>query len=118
MSAMKQIAKIGSMDRRITIQAFTSTQDESGGEVLTWQDRWHVSASMSYPPTVGIETFLGLGEQGLQQTATRNQIFTIRHIPTVNEKMRIIYEHKTYDIISIQELGRRRFLKIHAQIKD
>ena len=118
MSGLKRIEKIGALDRRITIQNFTAVQDETGGEILTWKDRYHVSANVTYPSTAGLETYLGLGEQGLQQTATRNQFFTFRWITGMNEKMRIIYEGNTYDIISIQELGRRRFLKIHGQIKD
>ena len=118
MSALKRIEKIGAMDRRIIIQTFTASQDETGGEILIWKDRYHVSANVTYPSTAGLETYLGLGEQGLQQTATRNQFFTFRWITGMNEKMRIIFEGKTYDIISIQELGRRRFLKIHGQIKD
>lgn len=118
MSAMKEVAKIGNMDRRIAIQNFTATQDESGGEVLTWRDWKHVSARLTYPSTVGKEGFIGLGEQGFQLTATRNVIFTIRYVSGLNEKMRIIYNGGTYDIISIQELARRRFYLINAQIQD
>lgn len=118
MSALKKITAIGRMDRRITIQNFTATQDESGGEILTWSDWKHVSANMTYPSTAGAEQYLGLGEQGLQQTALRTQIFTIRYITGLNEKMRVIYEHSIYDVITIKELGRRRFWQIQCQIKD
>lgn len=118
MSAMKEVAKIGNMDRRITIQSFTATQDESGGEILTWKDWKHVSAKLTYPNTVGKEAYLGLKEEGFQLTATRNVIFTIRYIAGLNEKMRIIYNGGLYDIIAIQELARRRFFSINAQIQD
>lgn len=116
--SLKEIEKIGEMDRRITVRSYTATRNETGDEVLTWADLCTVSAKIIYPTSGESETYLGLGESGLQQTATRNIEFVIRYMSGINEKMRVLYDDVEYDITALAEVGRRRFLRIKCQYKD
>lgn len=117
MSALRNIHGIGTFDRRITIETYSATRDVSGGEILTWAAWKIVSAQITYPTTAG-EAYMGLGEEGIQQTAQRMIEFRLRYIAGVNEKMRVLYDGVHYDIVEIAEEGRRRFLRIKVQYRD
>ena len=118
MSALRKIHRIGTFDRRIVIQNYTASRDVSGGEILTWATWKAVSAQITYPTTGATEMYMGLGQEGLQQTAQRMIEFRVRYIAGVNEKMRVLYNNVVYDIIELAEEGRRRFLLIKVQYRD
>jgi SPP1 family predicted phage head-tail adaptor len=106
---------IGRMDRRIVIQSYTAERDAAGGETLTWADFMTVSAALSYPATGSGEMY---GKDQYQQIATRSVVFTVRYMAGVNEKMRVSYDDKLYDIESIAELGRKRYLELKCKLRD
>lgn len=85
---------------------------------MTWATWKAVSAQITYPTTGATEMYMGLGQEGLQQTAQRMIEFRVRYIAGVNEKMRVLYNNVVYDIIELAEEGRRRFLLIKVQYRD
>ena len=101
---------IGRMDRRITLQTATETQNTSGEPVPTWSDLATVWARVT--PQSTAESF-----QDDQEHATRQTVFRIRYRSDVNEKTRISYDSQTYDITGIVEIGRREALDISAVVR-
>jgi SPP1 family predicted phage head-tail adaptor len=99
----------GKLDRRITIQRQTVTQDSYGQDVVTWTDLATVWAEVG--AVRGIERFAAM--QTVAEVDTR---FVIRH-RDVGPKDRISYGGRTYDIKSVIEIGRREALEIHAQAR-
>jgi SPP1 family predicted phage head-tail adaptor len=49
-----------------------------------------------------------------KNTVTADCIFTIRYRAGVTEKMRVLWDGATYDIIHIAEAERRRYLALTA----
>ena len=91
---------IGKMDRFITIQTETNTQDASGGNVKSWATFKQVWASKKDQS----------GAEGIEQardTATTKTFFKIRYISNLTQKHRILFDSVYYDIEVIKELGRR-----------
>jgi head-tail adaptor len=40
--------------------------------------------------------------------------WTIRYLPDIDETCRIKHGSDIYDIVNIEELGRKRYLRLHA----
>lgn len=96
---------IGRMDRRITIQQFTSAQNSAGEPIETWTALATVWGSKM--DITGRERFTS--QQQLEEETT---VFRIRYRSDVTVKMRLVCETKTYRIDAIAEMGRRRALDI------
>lgn len=95
--------RAGRLDRRITIQRKSTTQSDSGEEVVTWVDVKTVSAEKIN--TRGSERFAS--QQLLGHTL---QIFRIRWSPDVSElssEHRILFDGRYYDITDVRETRRR-----------
>ena len=101
--------KAGNLDRRITIQALTATQDGAGQPVETWADLATVWANVQH--LRGIEPF-----QGQEFNAQRKTVFKIRYRDDVDVTCQIIFDGDTYDIFSVNETGRRDGLEISALV--
>ena len=100
----------GRMDRRITFQTFTESQNGVGEAVKTW-------ANLASNPTVWaqVEPIDGSEPFAAQQvTAEARTRFTIRYRSGISVEMRIVYASENYDIESLKELGRRDALQILA----
>jgi SPP1 family predicted phage head-tail adaptor len=100
------------MDRRVTIEQPTATQDSFGEPDTTWSKLADVWAEVY--PVRGSEEFEG------QQVYAENTLgFRIRYRSDVTRKMRIVYENDTYDIASIVEPRgtRREVLEITARAR-
>lgn len=98
---------IGLLDRRITLQRPTASQDGAGEMVPTWSTIdtvWARSENVT-----GSEPF-----EGEQFNAQRKQNFTIRYRSDLDETCQIVHDGDTYDIQAIMELGRREFLRIET----
>jgi len=116
--------RAGRLDRRITIQRFTTTYSPSGEPIETWTDlvsrRW-----AEVRPVRGDERF------SAPQLAAKEQVeFRIRWgaaVADVSPLDRIIYpavepaspaeeiaESRVYDILAVHEIGRRDGLRIIA----
>jgi head-tail adaptor len=108
--------RAGKLDRRITIQRYTTTQNDFGEETKTWSSIAHRRAA-GYRPTGGDERF------DAEQFAARQQVeWRIRfsdNLSDLNPKDRILYPapddkdiqnpdaHAIFEILSVEELGRR-----------
>lgn len=100
----------GKLDRRITLQRFTSAPDAFNEPVLTWATlatRW-----ASYEPLSDGEKFRA-GETAAEASAR----FVIRRSSAVaglNPKDRLVFEGDTYEIVRVKEIGRREGIEITA----
>lgn len=115
--------RAGRMDRRITLQRRTAVQDAFGEEVITWVT---VSASRaaSVGPVRGEERFTSA--QFISKEQTEFRIRWSASLASFNPLDRIVYpaidgespeeiaEHRIYDVMSVQELGRQEGLVIRA----
>jgi SPP1 family predicted phage head-tail adaptor len=104
----------GLMDRNITIQKRTLTQNSTGEQVETWEDEYIDIFAEVYEKQ-GRESF-----EGHQNTAYTETMFTIYWIAGINAAdHRIIYDELIYDIDGPPaERGRREFLQIKGKFKD
>ena len=99
------------MDRFITIEDPTVTQDDFGGEVTTWAEFasvWAQRVDMRAK-----ERFNSDQTQAIETTTWR-----IRYLDGVQPDMRISYFGKVYSITGIAELGRAAGLEIVTEARD
>ena len=102
----------GRLDRRITIERYTATQDAFGGDVETWAELAIVSAQ--YMPVSDAERI-----SANQVNATSMARFVVRSSTvtrSVNPKDRMQFDGRAWDIHGVKETkeGRKRFLEITA----
>lgn len=103
--------RAGRLNRRITIQQVTETQDTYNAITRTWA---------TYK-TVWAEVVPKSGREYLNQAETVTQsdvLFRIRFITGVTTKMRISYDSNIYDIQSISEIGYKEGLEIIGQLNE
>lgn len=88
------ILKIGKLKHRVTIQEYTTTRDSFGAEIEAWVDIATVWASVE--PLTGREYFQ------MQQINTEiSTKVTMRFKAGVTVKMRLIYNNRIFEIISL-----------------
>jgi SPP1 family predicted phage head-tail adaptor len=100
--------KAGELDRRVTIEEYTETQDDYGEPIKDWVAVATVWAQVQ--PLRGSERFLA--QQVSADVETR---FRIRWRDDVTDKMRLLYETAYYNITAILEIGRHEGLEIMAK---
>lgn len=106
------IDQAGQMDRRITIQTFTTTTDDFGEVVKSFTTLAEVWAKVE-------EKRGNEGEDGNQIVATKRVEFLIRYRSDINEQMQIQYNNETYKIEAILNAdSRRAFQKIVTRWAD
>jgi len=103
---------IGRLDRVVTIQNFTSTQDSYGQAVQTWADWKTVYGTITFE--TGNER-----EEEERRTATTIVKFTFRSLDIVGitPDYRISYGGNLYDILDILDYGRSNYTTIKAEKK-
>jgi head-tail adaptor len=116
--------RAGKLDRFITIQRMTSSQSDSGAVIETWSDLV-ARRPASYAPVRGEERVA----VGTQVAASAQVDFRIRYFVDVADLGpldRVIYpapsadspgdftSSEVYDILAVQEIGRRKELQIIA----
>lgn len=101
----------GKLDRRISLQSATITNDSDyNEEIQTWATYATVWASQEFHKS-------DEGEGASREYAEYGLYFTIRYRDDVSPEHRIVYESNTYEIMGRpREIGRRRFLKIRARL--
>ena len=100
--------RAGSLDRKVTLQRFTVTQDEmSGEEIQAWAELATVWANVRQAS--GGEYLKANQVQAVQRT-----VFQIRHYPGLTMLDRVIYDGPQFNIDDVRELGRREGTEIHA----
>lgn len=90
----------GRLDRRVSLQSRTLTQDAQGQNVETWSTLAQVWARKV--DAAGREYFAAQGVQ-----AEANSVFEIRYRSDVTVLHRLVYDGLQHDIVRIEEIGRR-----------
>ena len=99
----------GALDRRVTIQQLDGTQDSRTGQ---WKETWETykivwASKMSMR---GRERL-----QANQVIAVGDEVWTVRYDSGITTAMRISHDSKTYEISSIEEIGRKEGLRLTTQ---
>jgi SPP1 family predicted phage head-tail adaptor len=103
-----KLMEIGDLRHRITLQKLTTSVNESGFEVETWEDYKTVWAAASN--LHGREYFAAAAVQ-----AENTVKFIIRYLPNIDTSMRILFQGRQYNIIAIDNIKyQNRFMEIKA----
>lgn len=106
------IKQSGELDRRITIQSYTTTTDAFGQKTKSFGTLANVWAKV-------VEKVGDEGENGDMISATKRVDFFIRYRSDINEQMRITYNSKTYKIHAIQSAdARQAYQMIRCEYTD
>lgn len=106
---MRKPQHIGSYDRRISIQLNSAAQDTDGFPINSWQN---VYTSV---PAKRVWKEGGESEDEGTLHSRQNAVYTFRYVSGITANHRIVEEGINYEILSIQELGRRDALQ--AQVR-
>ncbi len=88
---------IGQLNKRITIQKFTTTENDMGDSISEWADYKTLWASVS--------NLHGREFWQAQQVSSENTVkFTIRYCKDIDTTMRISFNGKVYDIKFIDNI--------------
>jgi SPP1 family predicted phage head-tail adaptor len=98
---------LGLMDRCITLQYESTARGADGSFLKSWASLGVIRAAYNYRS--GGEKF-----EMDQETAVRMVTWTIRYIADVDETWRIKHGSDLYDIVNVEELGRKKYLKLHS----
>ena len=98
-------------DRLIRVERATPSRDGSGAEILTWDLLCTRYAKVGHN-NIGYEK-----GRAQKETASREVIFTTRYVTGLTEKDRILYDSQVYDIVQINELGRRHYHEIVTEYR-
>ena len=100
--------EIGDLRHRITFQKLTTSVNENGFELETWEDFKTVWAAVSN--LHGREYFAAAAVQ-----AENTVKFTIRYLTGLDTTMRIVFQGKQYNITAIDNIKyQNRYLEIKA----
>lgn len=98
----------GTMDRRVTLERFTSVEDEYGDEIKTWAPLATVWAEVRQQ---GGKEFLAADTIN----AVRRVVFFLRWIPGLTVLDRVAYDGRHHDIEEVREIGRRDGVELHCE---
>lgn len=105
--------RIGALDRMIAVERSTPAQSASGEAIDAWALLFTCHARVTYP--AAREIFASGQVQG-----QLDALFRIRRrtsaTPTTADRIR--YDGKTYDIVSVNEVGRREGWDIVARARN
>lgn len=101
---------IGTLDRKIVIQNFTTAKNDFGEDEKTWA-AYHTTFARIRQPATGSEK-----SESDRRTATNKKKFLIRYYTGITQDMRIVYGGQNYDILDIHEWGREG-LELTAEVK-
>lgn len=101
------------LDRTITIQKKAVTQNDSGDEVETWSTLAVVSAEKL--EGTGGERFTS--QQFIAEGAKTFRIRWSKRLKVVTTEHRISFDDRIYDIVDVQEIGRREGLRLDCRVR-
>jgi SPP1 family predicted phage head-tail adaptor len=101
---------IGKFNRRILIQKVAIVTGATGQPIEQWETYRQKWAKLSYEG--GSEKF-----EADKETAINVVKFMIRYEATITEQMKVVYDSNDYDILYIEEIGRRKYLMLKCQKK-
>lgn len=90
----------GDLDTQVVIQSRSETDDDGGGQAITWSDGPTVNASIASPN--GAETILA---QGLE--AGISHVVRIRYRTGVTAKNRLTYGSRVFPIHAVIDVDER-----------
>lgn len=94
---LKRCTSIGALNRRITIEQLAVTVNDNGFETETWttyKTVWAAAANLS-----GSEYYAAAAVR-----AERTIEFVIRYLAGTNDKMRISFQDKHYNVTSVDNV--------------
>jgi SPP1 family predicted phage head-tail adaptor len=100
------------LDRRITIQSATETQDANGQPIPAWAD-FITSLPAEYLPVSGAEQF-----QAQQVLARAVAKFRIRWRDDLTREMRVVFDSVTFDLRHFEEdrrFDRRQYMILSVE---
>lgn len=101
----------GKMDRRVTIQSWSTSRDAEGGAVKSW--------------STGSQVWAQVLQQGGREMFTHEQVnaeidtlFRIRYSTSLipDPQMRVVYNSTNFNIYQVRELGRGEAWEIMAKV--
>ena len=101
----------GKRDRRITILRPVIARDAAGAEIRTyvrWIDRWAQVADVD-----GSETY-----ESHERRSSRGVKFRMLFVDGLTAQHRIEHDGREYDVLAIEEIGRRHELVVTARTRD
>lgn len=105
---------IGHMDRRIELQTSAHTVNQYGERTDSWSTYATVWAAIVYRG--GSEKVSG------DQVSSTNKVeFRIRYSSTVSRVLasdRVLYNTQYYQILAVEEIGRREGYKLICELRD
>ena len=105
---------IGKLDTPVTIRNFTTSRDEFGGVIETWNDWKTVWGSVSYADRAAGEAF----EQGRTTSITIVRFtFRTQDVTGLKEDYRIICNSEYYNILDILNFGRKNYTTVKTEKK-
>ena len=104
----------GTLDRRVVIQRATITRDAMGEQVETWGALATVWASAT--PVRDGERFADGEVRSL--ITMRFQVRWSPQVASLDERDRLLFDGRTYDIHGVKETGRRVGLEISAAARS
>ncbi len=99
--------RAGKLDRVITIERKTETVADSGAVVVAWTNVATVRAEVVNASLADHTGDFGTAEEG-------SIVLRVRYLPGIASTDRIAYGGMSYDILSVNEIGRRRGLEIRC----
>lgn len=103
--------KAGDLRNRITIQAQSNVQDETGQMLTTWTAIAQVWASIKH--VSGISAI----KAGMDTSSVKASI-RIRHRSGINAGMRVLHGATVYSIEAVIPDGQRTFIDLVSVVKD
>ena len=101
----------GELNRRIAIYEKSITRLDSGAESTSWSLKTNIWAKvLQRKQTESVESEM--------QVITDQLLFKIRHRTDLDTEMRVKYNNKDYEIISITEIGYRIGTAILTQLVE
>jgi len=105
---MEGVLRSGRLDRRITLQRKTVTENSYGEPVESWKDLATVWAE--YMPARGAERYASMQTIGEIEIRWR-----IRYRSGLTPIDRIVYQGRVHNVTSIIEIGRGEGLEIYTR---
>jgi SPP1 family predicted phage head-tail adaptor len=99
------------LDRRVTLQQADPARDSAGGVVLTYSELATVWAGKA--PGSGGRLY---GAEAKHYEATL--IYRIRHRPDVRPGLRLVHGDDLYEVVAVEEIGRRHYLDLFLRGLD
>ena len=101
---------VGTMRHRVKVYAYSISRNVAGEEVLTWSEKREVWAAVQY-----LEAGSDEETQAGRQTARTAAKVRMRYRMDLNEKMRLVFDYKGWDIRSIIPDAHRQYMTLEVE---